>query len=79
MIWRRIRDWYLGRLVTHGSVIPSSSADSPAYHCGESYYERTPSAELLRGLVHFWLRHWQFLITAVIGCVSVIVAIIALG
>ena len=75
MTWNRIRKWYSGRYVTSGSVVPGSSADSPATYHGEPYYERTPSAELLRGLVQCWRRRWPVLIGIAIGVVGLILTV----
>ena len=40
MIWKRSRNWYRGRLVTSGSVVPGSPADTPATYHGEPYRDR---------------------------------------
>ena len=64
----------MSRGKTSGSVVPGSSADSPATYQGEPYYERTPSAELMRRLVHFWCRRWPVLIPIAIAIAGLIFA-----
>ena len=76
MIWKRIRDWYRGRLVADGDVIPGSPADSPAYHVGKSERRRPRLAKLIDKLLHFWLRHWKFLILAAIAIAGVVATVI---
>ena len=76
MIWKRSRNWYRGRLVTSGSVVPGSPADTPATYHGEPYRDRPPLAKLIDKLLHFWLRHWKFLILAAIASASVVATVI---
>ena len=72
------QSWFdRGHLVTSGDVIPGSPADSPAYHVGENeLFGRSRLAKLIDKLLHFWLRHWKFLILAAIAIAGVVATVI---
>ena len=58
-------------------MIPGSPADSPAYHVGENeLFGRSRLAKLIDKLLHFWLRHWKFLILAAIAIAGVVATVI---
>jgi hypothetical protein len=64
----KIRDWWHGDYVPASieDVIESAHSDSPA----EGHFNRPWIAIQCGHLKSFWLRHWQYLLTTLLGLIG---------
>ena len=67
-MWKRIHKWY------EGEYVPFKNDSDSMLVILDGDYKRHWTARVARVLVEFWMKHWQWMITASIAVVGLIIA-----
>ena len=73
-ICNKVADWYRGTYVPPFENDPNSSI----VFIGTGFYIQPPLARAIGAVAGFYLRHWQWVWSTIIGIIGVYVAVLAL-